>query len=167
MCLSVYVSICLCVGSSNSFLFSLSPKYRVYRSKSPSGDSYQWLNMKSYSQPHGLGLGGTVDGFRLFIPDTLEGCIAMESCPTYEAGRLIDGGKFEIHTMEIWGCGGSEVVSSALEAQAEERQTQDMLIHRARQVDKAAFFNNDFDREFLLSNTVSHLKDGIDRLGNN
>jgi hypothetical protein len=59
------------------------------------------------------------------------------------------------------------VVSSALEAQAEERQTQDMLIHRARQVDKAAFFNNDFDREFLLSNTVSHLKDGIDRLGNN
>eukprot|EP00388_Colpodella_angusta_P038343 GDKK01044143.1.p1 GENE.GDKK01044143.1~~GDKK01044143.1.p1 ORF type:complete len:113 (-),score=10.25 GDKK01044143.1:51-389(-) len=111
-----------------------------------------------------MGFGGTLDGFRVFIPESLEGCTATNTCPTYEAGKLIDGETFEIQTMEVWGCGGAEVVVSALAAQAQNRAVADETLRRARQVDKAQFFNNEFDKEFLLSNTTSHVS--RDRSGN-
>ncbi len=111
-----------------------------------------------------MGFGGTTDGFRVFIPESLEGCTAANACPTYETGKLIAGETFEIHTMEVWGCGGADVVASALAAQARERADMDETIRRARHVDKAQFFNNEFDREFLLSGSTSHATK--DRSGN-
>ena len=108
-------------GSSKNVLFSLTPKLRIYRSKSMSNNAYQWLNTKSPTLPRGMGFGGTTDGFRMFIPESLEGCTTSTSCPTYETGRLVEGDQFEMHTLEIWGCGGSDTVQSALQAQAQER----------------------------------------------
>ena len=96
-----------------------------------------------------------MEGFRVFIPESLEGCTAANSCPTYETGKLIDGETFEIQTLEIWGCGGADVVAAALAAQANDRAVTDETIRRARQVDKAQFFNNEFDKEFLLSHTMT------------
>jgi hypothetical protein len=151
-------------GSSKNALFSLSPKLRIYRSKGTINGSYQWLNTKSPTLPRGLGFGGTTEGFRLFIPETLEHCTVADSCPTYETGKLIDGESFEIHTLEVWGGGGSNVVASALLAQSRERAQVDENIRKARQVDKAQFFNNEFDREFFLSGTTS--QGGNNRLGN-
>jgi hypothetical protein len=69
-----------------------------------------------------MGFGGTIEGFRLFIPDTLENCTAADSCPTYESGRLVEGGAFEIHTLEVWGCGGEAVVDAALRARTLQRE---------------------------------------------
>lgn len=156
------------IGSSSTVLFSLKPNYRIIKSKSSSNGFYQWLNTKSFGLPHGLGIGGTVEGFRLFIPESLEHCVAKSSCPTFEPGRLIplsDGvgndtnsNTFEIDVLEIWGCGGDSIVSEALDAQAKDRMRVDEAICKARKVDKAAFFNNEFDKEFLLSNTLSHQK---------
>ena len=133
----------------------LAPNLRVYRSKSGGNGAYQWLNSKSITHPRGMGFGGTVEGFRVFIPESLEGCTAANSCPTYETGKLIDGETFEIQTLEIWGCGGADVVAAALAAQANDRAVTDETIRRARQVDKAQFFNNEFDKEFLLSHTMT------------
>lgn len=141
------------LGSSRSFLFSLSPRLRIYRSNSSTG-SYQWLNSKSYSLPHGMGFGGTTEGFRLFIPDSLEHCVATSSCPTFETGKLLPTEAeqhFEIDQLEIWGCGDSQAIAEALQAQVIERKNVDENIRKARQVDKAAFFNNEFDKEFFLS----------------
>lgn len=155
--------------------------------------------------PHGLGLGGSLEGFRIFIPDSLESCTARSNCPTYEAGKLLlstdqfdeiipnssnlnssytSGGisstssfsssysrssytsnfkptnieSFTIDTLEVWGCGGNSRVSEALSAQSEHRKLANKALEKARKVDKAAFFNNDFDREFLLGQTTSHSK---------
>mmetsp|Transcript_3611 Transcript_3611/g.5629 ORF Transcript_3611/g.5629 Transcript_3611/m.5629 type:complete len:168 (-) Transcript_3611:733-1236(-) len=163
-----FVSLFSCVsGSSQDILFTLAPKLRIYRSKAHSNGFYQWLNTKSYNLPHGLGFGGTMEGFRLFIPESLETCTAQESCPTYEPGRLVEaeGGEFQIGTLEIWGCGGEEKVASALQAQEYERQLEEENIQKARHVDKAAFFNNEFDREMFLSNTVSN-NASAKRMGN-
>lgn len=134
----------------------LSPKLRIYRSKNASSGAYQWLNTKAVTLPHGLGFGGTVEGFRVFIPESLEECVANHSCPTYETGKLVEGETFSIHTLEIWGCGGAAVVASALQAQSKDRAVVDENIRKARQVDKAQFFNNEFDKEFFLSNTTSY-----------
>lgn len=154
--------------------------------------------------PHGLGLGGILEGFRIFIPDSLENCTARGNCPTYEAGKLLlssdqfdeilpnstnnnsytTGGiassnsfssaylknsyssnykptnieSFNIDTLEVWGCGGNNRVAEALSAQLEHRKQANIALEKARKVDKAAFFNNDFDREFLLGQTTSHSK---------
>jgi hypothetical protein len=39
--------------------------------------------------PHGIGMGGTLEKFRLFIPDSLETCEAHSNCLTYEPGSLL------------------------------------------------------------------------------
>ena len=42
--------------------------------------------------PHGLGFGGTHEGFRLFITESYEQCRAAESCMTFESGKLLPDG---------------------------------------------------------------------------
>mmetsp|Transcript_8466 Transcript_8466/g.12630 ORF Transcript_8466/g.12630 Transcript_8466/m.12630 type:complete len:447 (-) Transcript_8466:195-1535(-) len=146
-------------GNSASFLCALAPDMKIFRSKADSNQHYQWLNMKSYGMPHGLGMGGSLEKFRLFIPDTLEECVAHSSCLTYEPGAFIDSsssGSFDIDVMEVWGCGGEAAVQEALTAQAKDRGERDDMIRKARQVDKAAFANNSFDQEFLLPKNYSH-----------
>lgn len=121
--------------------------------------------------PHGLGMGGSLEKFRLFIPDTLEECVAHSNCLTFENGSLLNhsnnnteslplpntsSGSFVIDVMEIWGCGGDEVVNDALSAQQKDRGERDELIRKARLVDKAAFASNMFDQEFLLPKNFSH-----------
>ena len=74
--------------------------------------------------------------------------------------------EFEIDALEVWGCGGAEVVGQALRARAEERDAMEETIRRAQKVDKAAFFNNEFDREFFLSKTTGHGGGASKRSGN-
>lgn len=113
--------------------------------------------LKSYGLPHGLGIGGTVENFRLYIPDSLEDCIVRTQCDTFERGRLISSGeRFNILELEVFGCGGDLAVAEALKAQKKDRAARDELIQKARTVDKAAFVDNAFDQEFLLSKTFSH-----------
>jgi hypothetical protein len=120
--------------------------------------------------PHGLGMGGSLEKFRLFIPDTLEDCVAHANCLTFESGSLLtpsnssspfdlsspNSGAFSIDVLEIWGCGGEELVNEALTAQMKDRGDRDEMIRKARLVDKAAFANNMFDQEFLLPKNYSH-----------
>ena len=40
--------------------------------------------------------------------------------------------------------------------QAKDREIRDENIRRAKKVDKAAFFNNEFDKEMFLSKTFAH-----------
>ncbi len=108
--------------------------------------------------PHGGGLGGTLEKFRFFIPDTLEDCIANGTDETFENGLLLPENKttFNIGIMEIWGCGGDDIIDNALRDQAKDRGERDVNIQRARQVDKASFANSKFDQEFLLAKNFSH-----------
>lgn len=45
---------------------------------------------QSYGMPHGLGMGGDLEKFRLFVPDTLEGCVARNNCLTFETGSFFN-----------------------------------------------------------------------------
>lgn len=150
-------------GSSNDFLFTLAPDFNIYRSVTNSNTSYRWLNSKTYGHKHGLGFGGSSQSqFRLFIPDSLENCIANSNCLTFESGKLVERNEgsgnyvFEIDIMEVWGCGGDDIVVDAAKAQEKFRAIKDDNINRARKCDKAAFFGNSFDQEFLLGNTMQH-----------
>lgn len=150
-------------------LFTLSPKLRFYNAKptvTGKESSYQWLNARAYGLPHGLGMGGTLEGFRFFIPDTLEGCVANSIDTSFEPGLLVPDDKFEIDVLEIWGCGGHEKFEKAMQAQQKNREIMEENISKARKVDRAQFFNNTFDQEFLLPNTMAHKRESQESSGN-
>ena len=46
------------------------------------------------------------------------------------------------------------MIDKGIQAQKETRKIKDHAIQKARQVDKAQFFNNPFDREYFLSKTT-------------
>jgi hypothetical protein len=153
-------------------LFSIHPELSIVRSKAGSNGSYQWLNSNSYGLPHGIGFGGTRERFRFFIPDSLEQCVIHANCLTYESctfglpatqgpskSKAFDEesiDSFEIDALEVWGCGGLERLTRGQEAQSQLRAVKDEAIQRARKVDKAAFFDNEFNQEYFLSNTLQH-----------
>jgi hypothetical protein len=184
-------------GSHDNFLFQLSPKLRLLRSR-PSGGCLQWLNLGGYGLPHGLGMGGSTEELRFFIPDELENCHAGMNCPSFEAGALLptaeptfqdpcaaavtaaaalaqekaaipwaptafSGARFDVDSLEVWACGGEDAVTAGLCARAAARRTQGENVARARKVDKAAFFNNAFDREMFLGKTTAHQKQAANR----
>ena len=85
-----------------------------------------------------MGFGGTQEEFRVFIPDSLESCVAHNTGLSFEDGRLIaEGESFEIDTLEIWGCGGSTRFQNAMKAQSANRQVVDDALNKARKVEKA------------------------------
>lgn len=158
-------------GSAKNFLFTLSPHFRIYHSARITDNNFQYLASSGFNLPHGLGFGGSLEGFRLFIPDSLEQCTVRALCTTYEPGRLVfrdvidvNNIQFEIEHLEVWGSGGSELIETGLRAQADHRNVLAHTIEKARKVDKAQFFNNGFDREFLLPNTLAHHKDMQERV---
>lgn len=155
-------------GTSEAFLFALTPVLRILGAEAGGNQAFQWLNLKTLGQPHGLGFGGSKEKFRLFIPDSLEQCQAHRSCPTFEPGPLLPPeckDMFEVQTLELWGCGGEEAISSGLTAQKKDRDVRDENIRKAKKVDKAAFFNNTFDQEMFLSKTFAHKSGGDTALG--
>jgi hypothetical protein len=94
--------------------------------------------------------------------------MAAESCLTFEPGKLIaeksaddvpgvlGRAQFEIGILEVWACGGEQLISKGMSSMTKDREIRDENIRKAKKVDKAQFFNNSFDREFLLTNTFAH-----------
>lgn len=63
---------------------------------------------------------------------------------------------FEIDFMEVWACGGEKYIKNGMLSLKKDRELKYETLQKARKVDKAQFFNNAFNQEFLLSNTFSH-----------
>ncbi|CAM9783885.1 unnamed protein product [Chrysoparadoxa australica] len=93
---------------SDGAVFAWSPSFRVCTPKLPNNGAFQYLNLKSFELPHGLGFGGSTENFRLFISETLEAeeCVARSSCLTFERGKICESPTFEVDVLEVWGVGG-------------------------------------------------------------
>jgi len=156
-------------GNSDCFLFRIEPSVAVYRPRSRGVNNYMYCNSESRSrgydrQPHGIGFGGTVEKPRLFIAETLDGCMASSGDLTFEAGPLLppptEEGEpprkyFEVETCEVWGAGGDDVVSGALGARDKQREIVASNISKARKVDKAQFLD-DFKSGLIESKAFQH-----------
>ncbi|CAM9219937.1 unnamed protein product [Choristocarpus tenellus] len=143
-------------GDQDNFLLRLAPDFSVLHSKVSSNGNFQYLNLKGFSLPHGLGMGGTLDNFRFFLPEALDGsCVGRSACLTFESGELCpeSSRRFEVDSLEVWGVGGAEALEEALKALAKQREVAAHNIQKARQVDRSKFAENEFDREFLLGKT--------------
>jgi hypothetical protein len=114
-------------------------------------------------------MGGTIDEFRIFIPDSMENCYATSSCLTFESGKLISRPlvegthEFRIDGLEVWACGGTDLINQGLNAQKKYKDNVDHAIKKAQKCDKAAFFGSGFDQEMFLSKTMAHKQGAQDR----
>jgi hypothetical protein len=161
-------------NGNTSFVFTLEPNLRILKHLSA-----QYFNTTSYDKKqHGLGLGlGTgssnssshsnsnssssnsnmnrtnktyVDknDFCIFIPTNLENCMSFSK-------------NFTMKCLEIYACSGnnSDTLNNDIYNQNEYKKVKKMNQERARTVDRAQFFNNEFDREMFLGKTFAHQKD--------
>lgn len=90
-------------GDMKSFLFSLSPRAALYR---PTGanSNMQWcaMNFMSTSVPNGLGFGGQVNHFGLFLSESFELGHSFESV-TYKSPCLSKTATIFPEIIECWG----------------------------------------------------------------
>ena len=122
-------------GDTNGFIFQLFPTLKVF---APTGEDTNFIHLQD-----GLGFGGTKDLPRLFVPASMENCTAGVMDKTFRQGDLLPSNaleKFNIKSLEVWGCGGEEAIKDGLKARAEHREMVEAVIHDARTIkDKRAF----------------------------
>lgn len=175
-------------GTDESFLFQLMPQLKVLR---PTGNESNFMYMHSGELhqspikppvdglPHGLGFGGNLTSKpRLFIPESLEGCLATFMDKTYDIGQILPEDnlnleKFEINILEIWGVGGDEnhekseapdttssstpTIQFALRQRDEYRDRLSSAITRARVLKDKTQFVSDFESGLIpTKNLYAH-----------
>lgn len=145
-------------GGPDATLFSLSPKLGVFPSVSRSGN-WVYLNSRNTYCPRGLGFGGQLNFYRLWLDADFEECSVLEGDATYASGPLLPPSglqtKFQPTVIEIWGCGGEEAAA----AQHVQRQRDEGLRDQARKVDRAKLIENEFDKEVLFAHTFQATAD--------
>ncbi|KAJ3278759.1 hypothetical protein HK104_002044 [Borealophlyctis nickersoniae] len=90
-------------GDSHSFLFTLQPTLKVFR---PSGinDNFQYFNYGTHTLSNGLGFGGQMDYFGLWVDSSFEKGYskAHPVSITYNNTRLSGSEEFDIDFVEAW-----------------------------------------------------------------
>eukprot|EP00731_Ephydatia_muelleri_P026055 Em0018g155a len=94
------------IGSANCFLYSLHPTMGAYY---PTGynDNYMYLQQNAQTLPNGLGMGGQLNYFGLWISAEYGTghSKAAPKCSTYGSPVLSHQDEFHIDVLEVWGVG--------------------------------------------------------------
>ncbi|KAH6587230.1 hypothetical protein BASA50_001363 [Batrachochytrium salamandrivorans] len=90
-------------GNSSNFLFSLSPKYGIYRSTGINSN-FQYINHGRQTLPNGLGLGGQIGFFGLWISSLFDrgSSMAKPLSTTFGNPQLSKQEEYEIDFVEVW-----------------------------------------------------------------
>ena len=170
-------------GTDDCFLYQVFPEVTVCR---PSGRSQNYMFCRSSSQiggsrggvgqtggmgggsqaPQGIGFGGSSNRSpRLFFDQSFCGCFVSSQDTTFEKGYLLPRADaysrktfFNAEQIEVWGCGGDDIVAAALCAREQDRSVRESYLNQARMVDKAAFVS-DFRTGLIESKAFGHMDD--------
>ena len=104
----------------------------------PPDQRFLYFNNRRVSR-RGIGLGGSLRHFRLYIDATLEDGTSLTSCETFADGALASAEAFEIGVLEVWGCGGRGAVL------AQEEWKEEQVEMRRRSVRRAVVGDDDVD----------------------
>jgi len=134
---------------SGSFLFEIFPRVKVRRwSGRDLSRNFQYFNASNPHAVKGIGFGGQIGFFRLFVDEELKTASCLPSDATYDGGPL--GAEVaELVGVEVWGVGGEEAT------QAYNRRRQDLREIREdrKKVDKKSFVESEFDKETFFGKT--------------
>ncbi|XP_036340717.1 MTOR-associated protein MEAK7-like [Rhagoletis pomonella] len=92
-------------GNESSMLYTLSPEMRCFNSTGYN-DHYQYLNLNQQTMPNGLGMGGQLYYWGLWIDSDYGLGQSSESCTSFrDYVQLSKKQNFRIRNMEVWGIG--------------------------------------------------------------
>ncbi|XP_077312406.1 MTOR-associated protein MEAK7-like [Lithobates pipiens] len=93
-------------GDNKCFLFTIFPKFGIYTSTGRN-EQYMYLNDGIQEDPKGLGMGGDLGCFGLWIDQDFRNghSKAKKLCTTYNSPRLSAREDFTIDSMEVWQVG--------------------------------------------------------------
>ncbi|CAH0550283.1 unnamed protein product [Brassicogethes aeneus] len=92
-------------GDDSSFLFSLSPKMRVFPSTGYN-QHFQYLNLHQQTLPNGLAMGGQHGYNGIWIDSEYGHGQCSQSCTTYQGYEQLSSAKdFQFRHLEVWGLG--------------------------------------------------------------
>ncbi|XP_002741638.1 MTOR-associated protein MEAK7-like [Saccoglossus kowalevskii] len=99
-------------GNATSFLFSLYPTMEVYESSGRNGH-YMYINLNQQTLPNGLGMGGQLNYFGLWIDANFGkgSSKAKPRCTTYDSPQLSKQENFQVDVVEVWHVGPIQVIS--------------------------------------------------------
>ncbi|VVC41183.1 TLDc domain [Cinara cedri] len=89
-------------GDSSSFLFSLHPNLNICNA-SGHNDHYMYMNNGQYTLPNGIGMGGQLDYWGLWLDAEYGIGLSNVSCSTYSDYSMLSAVKdFKIDALEVW-----------------------------------------------------------------
>ena len=91
-------------GSNQNFLFTLKPRAYVYEATS-FNENYQYMNLKAKTMPNGIGMGGQLDYFGLWIDSEYGKARCAPSCSSYSSPQLSESEYFHYDHLEVWAVG--------------------------------------------------------------
>ena len=91
-------------GENTSFLFTLNPRQYMYEATTYN-TNYQYLNVKAKTMPNGLGMGGQLEYFGLWLDAEYGKGKCAPSCSSFAAPQLSKEENFTYHHVEVWGVG--------------------------------------------------------------
>jgi len=120
-------------GSNACFLFNLRPKAQAYETTRFNAN-YMYCNLKQKTMPNGLGMGGQLDYFGLWLDaeDYGKGKCAP-SCSSFNSPQVSKEKEFAFSHLEAWGVGEEpqldeeEGTRSALDLDPEAQAVMEMM----------------------------------------
>lgn len=91
-------------GSETCFVFKLKPDLKVYES-SGFNTNYMYLCLHQHTLPNGLGFGGQLNNFGLWIDAEFDHGHSILSCATYQSKLLSGKEQFQVDMVEVWRVG--------------------------------------------------------------
>jgi len=95
-------------GTANTFLFSLSPEFKIYKATGIN-QNFMYCNSGSQQFPNGFGFGGQLEYFALFVASDFERGYSKDSTCTFNSPVLSSSENFEVDKVEVWGCGADPI----------------------------------------------------------
>lgn len=91
-------------GSNQNFLFNLRPRSYIYEATT-FNENYQYMNIKAKTLPNGIGLGGQLDYFGIWIDSEYGKARCAPSCSSYHSPQLSEDEFFHYDHLEAWAVG--------------------------------------------------------------
>uniref|UniRef100_T1J516 MTOR-associated protein MEAK7 n=1 Tax=Strigamia maritima TaxID=126957 RepID=T1J516_STRMM len=91
-------------GTSESFLFSVKPKFNLYDATGYN-NHFMYLNQNQQTLPNGLGFGGQLDYFGVWLNADFGTGKCSPTCITFNCPQLSAAQEFEISAVEVWRVG--------------------------------------------------------------
>ena len=114
------------------------------------------LTKTKHNALRGIGIGGSASRPRLHITESFERCRALAFDQLFGDGDLLSEAcsknslyYFDVDCVEVWGVGGEEWISDALEAQTKSKCSQAAMLEQVRKIDKTQLIDDLMDKKLF------------------